>query len=268
MQPPGYAWRSVPPACKVDRACAALDGPLLARIGGGSAHMTLHYHGTPITPITALYELRGRCFCVSHAAPQDVRRVHDIGQSVMLDNGAFAMWRSGRPTKWAAYYAWCDRWLDFATTWAIPPDVIGAASQEQDALLNDWPHGKRQAAPVWHMDEPIYRLCRLVDDGWSRVCIGSTAEFAVVLSDLWKRRMDDAWTQLAQTFARTPPIHMLRGMQCAGHRWPFASVDSTDIAQNHRLPQHTPRKMADRWDQVQCPSKFVARTFEQSELIT
>lgn len=229
--------------------------------------MTLHYHGTPISPVSALYELRGRCFCVSHMRPDDVRRCHDIGQSVMLDNGAFSKWKSGRLTDWPGYYAWCDVWLDYPTTWAIPPDVIGAPSQEQDGLLNEWPHGRRQAAPVWHMDEPITRLCRLVESGWSRVCIGSTAEYAVVLSEAWVCRMDETWNDLTRTFGRLPPIHRLRGMQCSGLRWPFASVDSTDIAQNHCRSQNTPRGMADRWDAQQCPGRWALRqVFEQAEL--
>ena len=228
--------------------------------------MTVHYHGTPITPITALYDLAGRHFCVSHMRPDDVQRCHDIGQGVMLDNGAFSKWKSGKETDWPKYYAWCDRWLHCPNTWAIPPDVIDAPSQEQDGLLNDWPHGKRQAAPVWHMDEPISRLCRLVDDGWSRVCIGSTAEYRTVLSPVWERRMDNSWNALAATFGRTPPIHMLRGMQCAGHRWPFASLDSTDIAQNHHLAHKGPRSMADRWDAVQCPGRWTLLHREQLEL--
>lgn len=185
----------------------------------------------------------------------------------MLDNGAWSKFKSGKKTDWPAYYAWCEKWLDYPTTWAIPPDVIDAPSQEQDALLNEWPHGKRQAAPVWHMDEPIYRLCRLVEDGWSRVCIGSTAEYVVVLSEAWERRMDAAWDELVKVFGYTPAIHMLRGMQCSGLRWPFASVDSTDIAQNHHRAQNTPRAMADRWDAMQCPGKWVPRNFEQLELV-
>lgn len=214
-----------------------------------------------------LYTLAGRHFCVSHMAPGDVQRCHDIGQGVMLDNGAFSKWKSGKVTDWPKYYDWCERWLDCPTTWAIPPDVIDAPSQEQDALLNEWPHGKKQASPVWHMDEPVYRLCRLIDDGWSRVCIGSTAEYAVVLSEAWKCRMDEAWDEIARTFGRTPPIHMLRGMQCSGMRWPFASVDSTDVAQNHNRPQNTARAMADRWDAQQCAAKWVSRNNEQLELV-
>jgi len=228
--------------------------------------VTVHYHGTPITPMAALYELAGRHFCVSHAHPADVARCHAIGQSVMLDNGAFSAWKSKRATDWTGFYAWCDKWLDYPTTWAIPPDVIDAGSQEQDALLREWPHGKRQAAPVWHMDEPVPRLLRLIEEGWSRVCVGSTAEYAVVLSELWQRRMDETWNEIARTFARTPPLHMLRGMQLSGMRWPFASVDSTDIAQNHHLPHQGPRTMADRWDAKQCPGRWEMRA-EQLELV-
>lgn len=228
--------------------------------------MTIHYHGTPITPITALYELRGRCFCVSHAHPGDVTRCHQIGQSVMLDNGAFSAWKAGKPINWPAFYDWADRWLDYPTSWAIPPDVIDAGSQEQDALLAEWPHGKRQAAPVWHMDEPIPRLLRLIDAGWSRVCIGSTAEYAVVLSERWERRMDEAWSAIAATFQRTPPVHMLRGMATVGRRWPFASVDSTDIARNHNRDQNTPSAMVDRWDACQCPPRYIP-VAEQMELV-
>ncbi len=79
--------------------------------------------------------------------------------------------------------------------------------------------------------------------------------------------MDDAWDELARAFGRLPPIHMLRGMQCSGLRWPFASVDSTDIAQNHHREQNTPRKMADRWDAMQCPGTWRIRGVEQLELV-
>lgn len=227
--------------------------------------MTVHYHGTPITPLAALYQLSGRHFCVSHARPDDVVRVHRIGQGVMLDNGAFSVWKRGAVPDWPGFYHWCDHWLDWPCTWAVIPDEIGAGSQQQDALVREWPHGKRQAAPVWHMDEPISRLLRLCDEGWSRVCIGSTAEYAAVLSDAWQRRMDETWNEIARTFGRPPPLHMLRGMQCSGLRWPFASVDSTDVAQNHNRPQNTPRAMADRWDAMQCGGRWEVRA-EQMEL--
>lgn len=224
----------------------------------------IHYHGTPITPIEALVELAGRHFCVSHAAPQDVSRCHLIGQSVMLDNGAFSAWKRGRATNWQAFYEWTDKWLDYPTTWAVIPDVINAGTQEQDALLREWPHGHK-GAPVWHMDEPIHRLLRLCDE-WPRVCIGSTDEFEVVLSDIWCRKMDEAWNEIAKRHRRLPWLHMLRGMQLSGKHWPFASVDSTDIARNHHLPRQSPRKMADRWDGAQTPGRWEPRP-QQMELM-
>lgn len=224
----------------------------------------IHYHGTPITPVASLLELAGRHFCVSHQAPQDVQRVHLIGQSVLLDNGAFSKWKSGKSVDWPAYYEWCDRWLDYRTTWAVIPDEIDAGSQQQDALIREWPHGDR-GAPVWHMDEPIDRLLRLADE-WPRVCVGSTAEYADVLSDLWCDRMDATFNELSKRHRRLPWLHMLRGMQLSCMRWPFASVDSTDIARNHNRPSNTPRQMADRWDAMQTPATWALRP-EQMELV-
>jgi hypothetical protein len=224
----------------------------------------IHYHGTPITPICELLQMAGRNFCVSHSAPQDVARCHQIGQSVMLDNGAFSAWKSGRPTDWSAFYEWSDRWLAYPTTWAVIPDVIDAGTQEQDALLREWPHGHK-GSPVWHMDEPINRLLRLCDE-WPRVCIGSTERFATVLSAQWCARIDQAFNDVSARHKRLPWLHMLRGMQLSGKHWPFASVDSTDIARNHHLPHHGARSMADRWDAKQTPGNW-ARRPQQMDLI-
>jgi hypothetical protein len=224
----------------------------------------IHYHGTPITPISALLELHGRHFCVSHAAPADVSRCHQIGQSVMLDNGAFSAWKTGKAVDWSSYYAWTNKWLDCPTTWAVIPDVITGSDEDQDALIAQWPHGHR-GVPVWHMHESIDRLVRLTLE-WPKVCIGSSAQYAVVLSSIWVHRMDAAWNAVEHHHRRTPAVHMLRGMALSGRDWPFASVDSTDIARNHHLAHKSPRKMADRWDGVQCPHKWVQRP-EQMEMI-
>jgi len=224
----------------------------------------IHYHGTPISPISALMEMRGRHFCVSHAAPCDVSRCHQIGQSVMLDNGAFSAWKTGRLVDWAGYYDWTNSWLDCPTTWAVIPDVITGSEDDQDALIAQWPHGHR-GVPVWHMHESIDRLVRLTLE-WPKICVGSSAQYAVVLSPAWVRRMDAAWNAVERHHKRTPQMHMLRGMALSGREWPFASVDSTDIARNHHRNQNSPRKMADRWDAVQCPHRWVKRP-EQMEML-
>jgi hypothetical protein len=182
----------------------------------------------------------------------------------MLDNGAFSKWKSGKQTDWKSYYEWCDKWLDYPTTWAVIPDVIDEGTQAQESLVRDWPYGDR-GSPVWHMDEPISRLLSLCED-WPRVCVGSTAEYAVVMSPSWCMRMDEAFNEIEATFKRIPNLHMLRGMKLSGRQWPFASADSTDIAQNHHLKHNTARLMADRWDGAQCPGRWTIRPHQTSFL--
>jgi hypothetical protein len=220
------------------------------------ARMTIHYHGLPITGWDVFYTLKGRHFCVSFHRPDQVKQAHEVGQSVMLDNGAFSAWKSGNAIDdWRPYYEWTDRWLDYPTTWAVIPDVINAGAQFQDALLREWPHGRERAAPVWHLDEPIDRLVHLTKE-WPRVCMGSTEEYRDVLSPIWVKRMRAAWKALRQHHKRPPNIHMLRGMQLSGLEWPFASVDSTDIGRNHNRQQNTAKGMAERWDAMQCAAKW------------
>lgn len=221
--------------------------------------MTIHYHGTPITAQRHLLEhMTGAHFCVSHFAPAQVALCHRVGQSVMLDNGAFSAWRSGKPVSdWQPYYDWCDRWLECPTTWAVIPDLITGDEEENSRLCRAWPFRER-GAPVWHMHESLNRLCGLVSN-FPRVCIGSSAQYATVMSDPWQRRMDEAWERIDSWFKRTPNIHMLRGLRLVKERWPFASVDSTDIARNHNRPQNGVEKMRLRWDAIQCPTRFTAR---------
>lgn len=219
--------------------------------------VTICYHGTPITPNATLLTLAGKHFCVSHMRPDQVAVCHQIGQSVMLDNGAFSKWKSGKAVDWLGYYEWTDKWLDYPTTWAVIPDEIEAGSQEQDALIREWPHGDR-GAPVWHMDEPLDRALRLADE-WPRICFGANGEYSTIPGPAFTARMDAVWNELAKRHRRTPNVHMLRGMQLTKFPWPFASVDSTDVAQNHHLPHRTARAMADRWDAAQCPPTWVGR---------
>lgn len=224
--------------------------------------MTIHYHGTPITPKSVLLELAGSHFCVSHTSPQQVELCHQIGQSVMLDNGAFSAWTRGHEPDWRTYYDWCDKWMECPTTWAVIPDVVDGGMTENDRMLKQWPFQK--GAPVWHLDEPIVRLERLCAEH-EKVCFGSSGQYAEIGTDQWHERVTAAWNRLAK-YRHTPWIHMLRGMSLAGSIYPFASLDSTDIARNHNRPQNGAAKMAKRWDGQQCATKWTARA-EQITLL-
>lgn len=223
----------------------------------------LHFHGTPITPRPVLQGLAGRNFCVSYADPRDVSECHRIGQSVMLDNGAFTFWRSDRQPDWDGYMDWAEPWLEYQTTWAVIPDVIDGDVDDNDRLLVGWFQRRLpRGAPVWHMHETLDRLKRLCH-GYPRVCIGSSAQYATVGSPAWHRRMEQA---MGAVDGSDVWLHMLRGMSLSGSHYPFASVDSTDIAQNHHLDHKNARAMADRWDAVQCPARWVPTN--QLEFVT
>lgn len=222
--------------------------------------MTIHYHGTPISPIRAIMELAGRHFCVSYARPEDVRRAHELGQSVMLDNGAYSYWRAGwryGVDDWLGYYRFAEEWLAYQTTWAVIPDVIEGTEADNDELITRWPFGSR-GAPVWHLHESIERLLRLAEE-WPRICLGSSAEYAVVGSQPWRWRMDEAMNALCGDGPSPVWLHMLRGMGTLDLGYPFASVDSTDIGRNHNRDGNTPRAMADRWDAQQAPARWHVR---------
>jgi hypothetical protein len=179
----------------------------------------IHYHGTPITPRVALATMAGRHFCVSHAAPNDLTWCLQHGASVMLDNGAFSAWTRGATPDWPAFYAWAEEHLRHPH-WAVIPDVIDGDEEANDALLAQCPLPREWSAPVWHMHESLDRLARLAD-GWMRVCIGSSGEYAQPGTQSWTARIDTAWDMLTRT-NRRPMVHMLRAMREAGAGpWPF-----------------------------------------------
>jgi hypothetical protein len=222
--------------------------------------VVLHFHGTPITPRDLLPELAGRHFCVSHASPCRVEIVHEIGQSVMLDNGAYSFWKQSKPTDWPGYYRWCYGWLAWRTTWAVIPDVIDGDEDTNDRLIEQWPFGYR-GAPVWHMHESLARLLRLCEE-WPRVCIGSSGQFSDMKSTRWRRRMAQAMDTVCVDGRPITWLHLMRGLAFSGSYYPLASADSTNIAQNHAGSPATGRPpkplsvMADRIDSLQCPSHW------------
>lgn len=216
----------------------------------------IHYHGTPITPRAELLAMAGRHFCVSFADPRDLETCLRIGQSLMLDNGAFSTFTRGDQFDEDSLY----RWLDPALApphWAIVPDVIGGSIDDQRKRADRWPFPRELGAPVWHLALPLEYLFELVDD-WPRVCIGSSAEFWDVGSDKWCGRMDETFNALARRDARMPWIHGLRMLGQSGERWPLASADSTNVAQNWKRDTCCAERKASAIDAIQCPLTWEA----------
>jgi hypothetical protein len=170
----------------------------------------------------------GRHFCISFAHPRDLTTCLQIGQSVMMDNGAFSAFTKGIPFDEAGYYAWLEPVLGHPH-WAVIPDVIGGDEEQQRLMVKRWPF-KKLGLPVWHLALSIDYLLELCDQ-WPRVCFGSSAEYWNVGSPKWCGRMDEAFNALAKRYAKLPWIHGLR-MLGQTDRWPLASADSTNVAQN------------------------------------
>jgi hypothetical protein len=217
----------------------------------------IHYHCSDINPHSKLLDLAGRHLLVSHAYPRSVEVAHQIAQTVLLDNGAFSVWRAGRVADWEGYYSWANKWFKHPTTWAIIPDVIDGGEEVQDALIKQWPYGDR-GAPVWHLDEGYDRLLRLTDE-WPRVCLGSAGEYNTIGSDKWRRRMDLVFNMVSSRI-HPPWLHGLRMQGVTGY--PFGSVDSADIARNNNRPQNSIKGMAERWD-VRQPTLWTKRSVQQ-----
>jgi len=223
--------------------------------------MTMHYYGTPITPRSVLYTLAGKSFCVSLEDSSDVELCHRIGQSVMLDNGAYSHWkRNGNRKDWSPYYEWVKPWLEVATTWAVIPDVVDGGEVLNDRLLAEWfvqMGSYRRAAPVWHIDESLTRLERL-SRNFERICFGSAGAFADISTNAWNNRMNETFNFLCKGSGAPPcHIHMLRGMQLADSIYPFHSLDSASIARNHQTYRKSPRQLMDEWDATQCPIRWI-----------
>lgn len=219
--------------------------------------MTIHYHGTPLSPRAELFKLAGKHFCVSFADARDGDWCLANAQSVMWDNGRFTAFTQGKIIDDAKYYEWLDPRIGHPH-WAVVPDVIDGSIEEQKAMVSQWPHGIL-GAPVWHMGLDTSYLLELAQT-WPRICFGSSRQYWQVGSDLWCRRADEAFNELAKR-GPLPWVHMLRGLAVCGDRWPFASADSTNVARNFKNvgEEVDPERMARRIDSVQCPITWTLR---------
>lgn len=209
----------------------------------------IHYHGTPITPRKALLEMSGRHFCVSFADPRDLEDCLRIGQSVMLDNGAFTAFTRGKPMDMAGFLAWCEEHLAHPH-WAVVPDVIDGTVEQQREGIKQWPFPAELSAPVWHLGLDIDWLLELADN-WPRICFGSSGQYWEIGSQAWCARMDEAFDALASRRTYLPWIHGMRMLSQSDGPWPLASADSTNVARNYKRNNEHPDLMAGRIDALQ-----------------
>lgn len=222
----------------------------------------IHYHGTPITPKYALESMAGQHFCVSFARPDNLKECLRIGQSLMLDNGAFSAFTRGAKFDLHGFYEWVDPLLGHPH-WAVVPDVIGGDVNTQREMVKTWPFPKQFGVPVWHLGLPIEYLFELCDE-WGRVCLGSSGEFWQVGSPKWSAKMDETFNKLAQRYSRLPWTHGLRMLGQGTQEWPLSSADSTNVALHHSEQTTCAGCMAKRINKQNPPTTWKNKPLQES----
>ena len=176
---------------------------------------------------------------VSFEHPDQIENAAEVCQSVVLDNGAFSAWKSGKPHDFNGYVEWCDKWLRHpAVDWCLIPDVIDGDQAANDALLKDWPLVPYLSVPVWHLHETLGRLERLVCS-YPRVALGSSGEWSDPGSPGWWSRIGEAMEVACD--ADGIPLAKLHGLRMLDpvifSHLPLSSADSCNVARNVGIDQ-------------------------------
>jgi hypothetical protein len=222
----------------------------------------IHYHGTPITPRKAIETMAGKHFCISYARPDDLKRCLQMGQSLMLDNGAFSAKTRGLHFDRDGFYAWVEPLLAHPH-WAVVPDVIDGTEEEQREMVKSWPFRKQMGIPVWHLGLSISYLIKLCD-AWGRVCFGSAGEFWQIGTSKWCHRMDEAFNALVNAYGtQIPWVHGMRMLGQSSGPWPLASADSTNVALHHAEYLECAGCMAKRIDSINPPTKWNVQPLQE-----
>jgi hypothetical protein len=210
----------------------------------------------------AIETMGGKHFCVSYARPDDLKRCLRIGQSLMLDNGAFSAKTRGLPFDRDGFYDWVEPLLAHPH-WGVVPDVIDGSEDEQREMVKSWPFRKEMGIPVWHLGLSISYLMELCD-AWGRVCFGSAGEFWQIGTSKWCHRMDEAFNALVNTYGKQIPwVHGMRMLGQASGPWPLASADSTNVALHHAEHLECAGCMAKRIDSTNPPANWKIQPLQE-----
>ena len=209
----------------------------------------IKYHGTPITPVSIFKDcMKNRNVLISWANQQDLKNAIGYCNKIMLDNGAFTLWTKNKIVDWEKYYTWVNRNYEKIAHYIIP-DVIDGTEEENDSLIKDffkkvrfgygYHHLYKKAIPVWHLNESLDRLQRLMEC-FNYIAFGSSGEYSQIGTEKWHKKMNEAMKIVCDNNGRPKiKIHMLRCLNPKVFtKYPFYSGDSTNLARNHHIRGH------------------------------
>ncbi|EPY4849167.1 hypothetical protein ACXDJT_002887 [Klebsiella pneumoniae] len=197
----------------------------------------IHYHGTPVWGDAGNVHriaVTGAGAFVSYARPDQLAASIKYALSVAIDNGAFSAWKRGLVIDWQQFYQWLIPYYHHPKlSFFVIPDVVEGGEADNDALIAKLPRCfKDKAVPVWHLHESLHRLVELCRE-WPRVCFGSSGEYATIRTQLWHRRMSEAFETIYCKHSFSTQVHGLRMLdgRVLGN-YPLATADSTNLACN------------------------------------
>ena len=195
----------------------------------------LKYHGTPCSPMSVFYEaFTNRNVLIPFPRPDDMKRAVQVADKIILDNGAFSIWRKGGTPNWDEFYRWVDNHKANIEFFFIP-DVIDGTEEENNNLVIDYFLRKQtKGVPIWHVNESLSRLDMLMID-FDYIAIGSAGDYAQLGTPRWYDKMHEAMGVLCDKHGKPEvKIHMLRCLDPdIFTKFPFHSGDSTNVAMNH-----------------------------------
>jgi len=233
----------------------------------------IKYYGTPITPNRIFDEIfeDGRNCLIPFPNPQNLKRAVEKCTKIMIDNGAFTLWRKGGEIEWNKYYLWLSKFIQAIDVFFIP-DVIDGTEEENDELIQDFMDRCRydlpydflkKGVPIWHVNESFLRLELLVRK-YDYIAIGSAGEYRDLGTDKWHKRMNETMKVLCDKdgFPKVK-IHMLRCLNPDIFLlYPFHSGDSTGLAQNHSRDGW--RKIVANIEKYNSPEKYTFRKYYET----
>jgi hypothetical protein len=222
---------------------------------GGSPRRSHPYvvHGTPITPNYLLEQLAGHSFCVSFAHPAQLERVlslQDPTGILLLDNGAFTFWRSGRrQIDSHRFFQWANAVQQrHPAAVAVIPDVIGGDEASNwisaEIAVHELSASVDRLMFCWHMTDSLEQLVRAARS-FNYLAIASCGEYDVQrYRQRYLQRQQEILTALwwvATEYGHRPWIHLMRGVAVLPSVSWADSADSTNIARNHARRKAVPQ---------------------------
>lgn len=219
----------------------------------------IKYHGTPCSPMKVFYEaFTDRNVLIPYPRPDDMKRAVGVCSKIILDNGAFSIWKKGISVDWNQFYLWVDKYIDRIEFFFIP-DVIDGTEEENDHLIADYfLQGRTKGVPIWHVNESLDRLCRLIDS-FDYIAFGSAGEYSQLNTIKWNSKIKEAMGVVCDSdgYPRVK-IHMLRCLDPKIFtKYPFYSGDSTNVAMNHNRKGWKP--IMDRIEAFDSPERYIKR---------